>query len=241
MKRVILLTSTVKPFIISKWYNATCEQRKKEYITAILFYLKKFHYPVVIVDNSNYDFNQDIANNSKFEALHYIASDHATLGKGYGECEILKYAVNNSRFLKDADQIIKITGRLVIQNLQNLLSHANNMSSVYCDSDIHFSFPRSYLFFCPPKFLIDEIFPRHNMMNDSEGVYFERVLGMAIKEWRTKKGGFHQFVYPICIEGHPGETIVPYKLPGITRYLIIMLKYIITEIIGLRYKVICIS
>ena len=70
-------------------------------------------------DNSN--FKSDKINNIKnpnFELLQYKENyDLTEKGKGYGEFQIMKFAMAHSLRMKKYDYIVKITGRLYVRNL----------------------------------------------------------------------------------------------------------------------------
>lgn len=226
-KRVILLTATVSPTIITTGTGSS-EERLKEYCEAIDFYLNNTNYPVVVVDNSNYDFSRIINDSSRFEPLFYQGVD-IDRGKGWGECDILKYALEHSVLLKGADQIIKITGRLIVKNLNRILSGCDNANAVYADADLKLTYVHSYLFCCPRSFLERGLFPRHGLMNDRGGVHFEHVLGLSIKSCMDYYS-YHEFKYPIYLIGHAGSSRVYYKEPSFRRYILVFIKYIINEI-----------
>ena len=42
-------------------------------------------------------------------------------GKGYGEGEIIEYALKNSAFLHSEREFIKLTGRITIENLDAII------------------------------------------------------------------------------------------------------------------------
>lgn len=228
MKRVILLTATVHPSIVDK-NTGTSIQRRSEYLDAINYYLNNTAYPIVIVDNSNYKFMNDFTTSDRFEALSFQGDDIGK-GKGWGECQILKYALMNSSFLRDSDQIIKITGRLIIHNINSILINCNSSNDIYADSNLSLSYTHSYFFVAPPSFFIKEIFNRHEMMNDKKGVHFEHILGISIKSW-CQRYNYHEFKLPLYIVGHPGNSNKKYLKPSIKRYIVIYIKYIINELI----------
>lgn len=226
MKRVILLTATVRPSIVTK-DTGSCEERFKEYLEAIDFYMKHTIYPIVIVDNSNYGFSRIIHDSSRFESLSYDGIDIGR-GKGWGECDILKYALKHSVLLKDVDQIVKITGRLIVNNINRILSNCRDSNAVYADADLKLTYVHSYFFCCSRSFLERELFPRHDQMYDKEGVHFEHVLGFSIRS-SIGEYAFHEINYPIHLIGHAGSSREYYKKPSLIRYILIIIKYIINE------------
>ena len=64
--------------------------------------------------------------NKKLEILSFQGDAQMILqkGKGYGEGEILKYAIDNSKLIEKEDYIIKLTGRLTVSNLDKIIKMA---------------------------------------------------------------------------------------------------------------------
>ena len=95
---------------------------------------------VVLCDGSGYDFSEDIQDrfqNLNIECLAFKNSWQQVekYGKGYGEGEILKYALVNSLFLKEADCFAKCTARLWVENFQDCLSFWNHKFICRVDSN----------------------------------------------------------------------------------------------------------
>lgn len=81
------------------------------------------------VDASLFSPFSELAKNHgvELEVLTFSSSQSliSRLGKGYGEGEILRHVMLNSRLLRDANCFYKITGRLYIRNFQEIcLSHS---------------------------------------------------------------------------------------------------------------------
>lgn len=230
MKKVVLfLSSTVFPRNIK--CSGTSTVRKVEYLNAIQFYLSNTNFDLLIVDNSGYDYSRDF-NDNRFESLSYIgnSSDEAK-GKGYCESVILQYGFSHSKLLLNADLIVKITGRLIIKNINVLMKSCRNTNAVYADTDVNFSYAHTYFFVAPHMFFFNYLFPHTHEMNDSKGIHFEHVLGRCIKLMITHGSSFHQFIVPIYLIGHPGGSSRPYKKPSLSRYFIVFCKFVLTEII----------
>lgn len=235
-KTVLFLTSTVNPKNIK--CSDVSQVRKAEYVMALQFYLSNTNFDILIVDNSGYNYAHDF-NSDRLECLSYHGhSSDEIKGKGYCEAILLKYGFEHSRLLKDANQIVKITGRLIINNINTLVKVSKDSKAVYADSDIHLYYPHSYFFIASYSFFVDYLFSYSFEMNDSKGIHFEHILGKCIKLTIAKGRSFHQFRYPIDIIGHPGGSSVYYKRPSIRKTFIVFCKYMLTEMaIFLKYKI----
>lgn len=152
MNRILFLTSTVSPSNIN--FVGSKEQRRLEYIHAVNFYLEETNFLILIVDNSGYDFSQDFNNNKRIECLAYKADDHSAFGKGYGELSLIKYGFEHSHFLLNADQIIKVTGRHIIKNINRLMVSCTDKNAVYVDVDLKLSFAMTYFLYHQKNFII---------------------------------------------------------------------------------------
>ena len=106
--------------------------REQQYTDSILFYIgsaaiKK----IVVCDNSGFDY-------SKVERLSAGAKQHGKeieflsfqgdkdkikqQGKGYGEGEIMAYTLKNSRLLGEGSDFFKVTGRVIVLNIDRIAS-----------------------------------------------------------------------------------------------------------------------
>lgn len=231
MNTVLLLTSTVTPIGIDSIGNT--KERLYEYLTAIEFYINHTDYHIIVVDNSGFDFYSVMSQTDKFETFSYKAdTQDSKYGKGYGEAKIIKTAFNEFPSLRNADQVVKITGRHIIRNIETLLSSCRNINCVYADSDIKVSYPHSYMFAAPPKFYQDYLLKMYEEMDDSKGIHFEHIFAKCIHLWKTAGLKHKQFMLPIHIIGHPGNSTTEYKRPNIFRYFVIFAKYLIYNIIS---------
>ena len=123
---ILLLTGCINPNGMAYTTLSDQEERKNQYISAIRYYLSKTKYPIVFVENSDTDisylFRSEITS-GRMECMSFFGNQNKNLGKGYGECEIIQFALNNSRLINsDMDQrIAKITGRLIVKNISAII------------------------------------------------------------------------------------------------------------------------
>lgn len=230
MNKLLFLTSTVSPSNIS--FAGSMSQRRDEYVKAIRFYLEETNCPILIVDNSGYDFKRDFPNEERLECLAYQASDHSSRGKGYGELSLIKYGFEHSCLIEHANQIVKITGRHIVKNINALLDSCKQEKAVYADVDVHLRFAMSYFFVAPKEFYIEKLFPNVELLDDKGHFFFEHLLASMLKQWLQKGNNFHEFRKPIFLVGHPGASSIAYKKPGWQRKFMIRLKYIIRELMN---------
>jgi hypothetical protein len=187
---IILLTSTINPQHASKTKLQNPHLRQQQYESALDYYLNNFNYKIVFVDNSNFNisssYNSFISERRLeilcFEGLNYPRE----LGKGYGEMKIIEYALNHSGFINEDSVIVKITGRLKLLNLANILSkvtkYKKNTNFISAEFMISVRAAGSRIIIASHSFYCQYLFAYQDFLNDSKGYYFEHALANAIKD-----------------------------------------------------------
>ena len=213
---ILLLTGCINPNGMTMTALSNQEERKRQYVEAIHFYLSNTSYPIVFSENSGTDISQLFKKeiqSGRLEYLSFSGNQNKEKGKGYGECEIIQYALNNSKiihFAKDK-RIAKITGRLIIRNVKSILrvhSLLFPQNTVFCSINSVLSFPDSRLLIAPTSFYRQFLCSKETI-NDSKGYYFEHaLLDTLIKEKAYPYAPF--FIMP-QIEGMSGSTGETYR------------------------------
>lgn len=226
---ILLLTGCVNPKGMAFTTLSNQEERKAQYINAIQYYLSNTCFKIVFSENSGTDISylfEDAIESGRMEYLSFPGNQDKIRGKGYGECEIIEYALNNSKLiLSSKDQrIAKITGRLIVRNIKGILRWHKfffSKQTVFCTINSDLSFPDSRLIVAPVSFY--KVFLNSKgLINDSNGYYFEHALCDTLK--REKEYSYSPFLFMPCIEGVSGSTGEIYS--GEMRDSIFNLRYI---------------
>ena len=212
---VILLTACIRPegMIFTKLQDSIV--REEQYINAINYYLTNTDFRIVFCNNSGEDIsNKIIANKNRIEFLSFDGNSYnKNLGKGYGEFLIIKYATENSLFLKEADSIIKITGRIQVKNINKIIYWndyflAFPKNKVYITIEDGLNMATSNFFVAPKLFY--ELFAKdNNTVDDSKGYYFEHLLFDFIERHRYDFF-YADFLIIIDVEGVAGTNGMSY-------------------------------
>ena len=129
---IILLTACVKPNGMSFTALQDMEVRQNQYEEALLFYLKNTDLNILFVENTNTNFSEkfiDYIDNKRLQYITFNGNDYdKELGKGYGEALIIQEAVNTD-FYKNADFIIKISGRTILRNIDDLIKQDKQLKN----------------------------------------------------------------------------------------------------------------
>lgn len=215
-RKVILLTACVNPNGMSKTALQDTEVRKKQYISALYFYLEQTNLPIVFVENTGNDFSLEFkhyVNNRRLEYISFNGNDYdRSLGKGYGEAIIIQYALRNSKLLTNAEYVIKITGRVKIININEivdskLLAFNNVVRCSFLDS----RFMITSVIVIPLNVLRKFSENCIDLINDNDNRYFEYVLNDFLCANKSLK--LVPFFKPIQIEGISGSLNRPYLSP----------------------------
>jgi hypothetical protein len=211
MKLILLLTGTVKPenMILTKLMDPAI--RKEQYLRALDFWLTKTSIRIVFVENSGVNLSsyfQDEIASKRLEILTFKDNTSPReLGKGFGEINCMLYAHTVSRFIKDADFIFKVTGRLKIMNFESFLNRlASNEIDVSADLSNNLNFSDSRFWGYRPAFFYEHLFGFRNLLNDSKGIFFEHILAKAILQSLRKGGTFLPFRTRLRVQGVSGTS-----------------------------------
>lgn len=207
-KIVLLLTGCINPGEMPFTHLTNKDERMRQYKNAIDFYLHKTDYPIVFAENSNTDISNDYKkdiSNGRLEIITFNGNDNKQRGKGYGEAYIIEYALKKSSVIPKSDLIVKITGRLIIENINDVIKKTfplQKEESITCSfhSDLQFADSR---IFCATKFFLHNFVNHKDEINDYQNIYFEHILA---KYALSSKQALYPFWIEPLINGISGST-----------------------------------
>ena len=199
MEIILLLTACIKPNTTDKIVWTDPEERERQYIEAIKWYLTNTNYKLVFAENSGTDISNHFKDyNERIEFVTYkSAPTIPDRSRSYKEMEILEYVNKRSKLVKEGKVIVKITGRLILLNIVKLtdyiLRKTNKKNGRWVSALKNINRPDSeckYIWFSPDFLPV--------LIAQKENIYahypFEWILGDAIRE--AKKKGF-DFIFPL--------------------------------------------
>ena len=206
---IIFLTACVEPKGMLYTVLNDKNIRINQYYEAFDFYIEKTRFKILIVENTMFNIDDKYKNNKRIEYLTFDGNNYdKSLGKGYGEALIIEYALKHSKFLNTTNNpiIVKITGRLKILNINNLVNrtkYLNYNSFVSAVTTWKLNFVYSY-FFIASKDFFQQIVNNKYLINDKDNKsYFEHLLAKIIKSRTVDFIGLNQ---SIIIKGISGST-----------------------------------
>jgi hypothetical protein len=141
---VLVMTATIRPpENCPALARSDPALRLDDYRTALLFYLTlptRLVDRILFIDNSDYDLTPLVeaaraqAGDKRVEFVSFQGNDHPPyFGKGYGEFRLLDHGLARSSLVRPGDVLWKVTGRLQVANLAELIDSAPPAYGVYCD------------------------------------------------------------------------------------------------------------
>ncbi len=196
------------------------ENRRQQYLESFKYYIKNTSIKkIVYCDNSmapKVDEISKIANrySKEFEWLSFVGDNvkAVTQGKGYGEGEIIEFALEHSKLLKNAHCFIKITGRVIIKNINTLLPFMKMDKMYFCRNT-----PTNVdtkLYAIPIEVYKKYFLTLYKDVDDRNGKYLENLFSERILEQHMV---IHNFIVFPDARGISGSTGKPYALPLRTR------------------------
>jgi hypothetical protein len=155
----LLLTSSLIPADLSGNLNDP-SMRMMHTIESISEWLKiDPHIQIVICDGSGFDFSETVKVNFPVANIECIffnndAEQIKRHGKGYGEGEIIRYAIEHSRLMKESEVFIKCTAKLWVANFNQCLLQWNKQFICGAYFANVFSYKKTALQFIDTRFYI---------------------------------------------------------------------------------------
>lgn len=205
---ILFLTACVDPKGMGQTMLQDKVVRLQQYIEAIRFYLSNTSYPILVVENTNYDFSEhfkDELSKGRIECLTFDGNNFdKSLGKGYGEGLIINYAFKHSKILCNYNYIIKISGRHKLLNLHSIVCASelflskNNNNIVINELNPTRRFARSDMFIASKSFYQNYLNREVTRCNDSDNVWFENVLYDCTLQ--SIRNGFEYLYIPFALD-----------------------------------------
>lgn len=166
------------------------EERLAQYIHSIQFAIDNYSSitKIIFCENTNYDYDftllteRALSKGKHFEYLTFQGDydQIQKLGKGYGEGEIIKYALDFSRLLRTESSFYKLTGRIVVKNMDEVVKTTTYISAfIFKQKDITnkpFDYIETYFYKAETEFYIEYLLNSYKYCNDFYTQYLEHVF-----------------------------------------------------------------
>lgn len=234
----LLLTATIDPDGMILTARNNPKVRLEDYKQGLKFWLQtRGLSKIVFCENSNHDLEElrEVAKNHNdqnklIEFFSFYGQNFSKeLGKGYGELNILSYALSHSKLITSETKIVKATGRYIIKNVSQLICFVreNPKADIICDLSQNLFWSDSRIFVCSTAFIEKSLLPLQNQLDESKGINFEMTLARAV---HRGIGEGQLWMLPPCLPevfGVFGTTDTAYKrifLKDLLRRIIYSIK-----------------
>lgn len=176
---VLLITGCIKPCKEQPYLKLSEPRiRLEQYLSAIQYYIESTGFEnIVYCDSSNVPYPLESKlletakdNGKNFEWICFSGDEEKVRnrGKGYGEGEIIKYALAESILLSKAEWFAKTTGRLKVKNIQKIFLKMKK-GRLYFNADVNRSKGiDTRLYCCSVLFYKEHLINLYERCSDSE-------------------------------------------------------------------------
>jgi hypothetical protein len=202
------------------------EQRQEDYFKALQYYLE--NHPsiskLIFIENSGWSLErvkQALLNNPYHKQVEFISLNcnnfPRNFGKGYGECLLIERGLAQSHLAKEVNYIGKITGRIYLRNLEQILHTIKQPFDCFCDyKDQGWMFRKMWGQkhvgpHCDTRFLIfsksfyEEYIKCLHLNHQSGGFSIERQFYDSIKQAEAKEKIISRFAVEPEFDGVAGH------------------------------------
>ncbi|MGN0347434.1 MAG: hypothetical protein ACI4DU_09120 [Lachnospiraceae bacterium] len=225
---VLIITGTIEPVKQDKLVVQDSKVRLEQYLACIRYYIEQDGIQkIVFCDNSNYEDAELLLikdnlqlhaqkNRKELEWLSFQGDSSAvqTYGKGYGEGEIMEYVMAHSELMKSEDYFVKVTGRLVVDNLGQIVRvlDKRNKKKQLCYINIPNRTRRDIYdtrIYAMSKELFQTYFQKaYKKVNDGQGHFLEHVYKDVIQTNKIASRNFPLYPRIRGISGSSGGEYV---------------------------------
>ena len=195
---VLLITGAIdlSSFNVPATTVANVWKRLSQYVRSIEYAID--HYTTVthliFCENTNYnydysDLSQKARSKGKFFETLLFSGDYFNIqlrGKGYGEGEIIRYALDKSQYLNKCQSFYKLTGRLIVKNMDRIITATCSESAFDFHPGVIYSRKRNH---------VETIFYK------AERNLYQKYLNEAYQEVDELKFQYLEHIFYQCLAG----------------------------------------
>lgn len=234
---VLLLTGAIDigSFNVPSTTIVDVNERLSQYIASIDYAIE--HYKsiseIVFCENTDYIFDYSplkekaLKNGKKLEVISFKGdySSIQRLGKGYGDGEIIEYALNKSEIIRQCDVLYKLTGRLVVKNMDKIVAATQSVNSfIYYPKSIY-KIPNdhieTYFYKVDKNLYIKYLIDAYRDIDEAQFRYLEHLFYK-----RLSKIDLQSFRLVPLISGFSGTSGMSYE-PGQKEMILEKINYFI--------------
>ncbi|WP_129594598.1 hypothetical protein [Seramator thermalis] len=192
-------------------------ERLQQYIDSIEYAIKKYHsiQKIVFAENTNYLYNytklKELSKiyDKELEIISFQGNQTKTSihGKGYGEIEIINYALKHSELINTSDIFIKLTGRIKVSNFDFVILSSYENNSFYYVSRANPPYIETIIYKIEKNLFINHFSEIGTEVSDKDGFYLEHAFLKKIESLKEHYnfGSFRVYRFLRGISGSTGN------------------------------------
>lgn len=211
-----IVTGTIKPAVqMEKLVIRDEKKRLRQYKDSLRFLLESETFSkIIFCENSNYGVGQfyDLVQAAQkrgidLELMSFQGDTEnvCIYGKGYGEGEIMEYIFSNSKLLQEENYFIKITGRLKVDNGNELVRRLR-------ESRTYFNIPNrtikgfydTRIYGMPTQQFKDFFLYAYHHVRDRQGIFLEVVYTKILQNYGIRVYNFPRYPRIVGVSGSNG-------------------------------------
>lgn len=214
--KILLLTGSINARLASPVMTkiVNTDDRRNQYFITIKRYIKESDFDIIIFcENTESDFPveecQHLASEygKQIEFIFFLGNVNSInkQGKGFGDGECIEYAINHSKYLlDDTTCFYKVTGRLFIENINNILKNSYKDTNCFYRLGFKSLTVGTFFFKAQIGFFRKKLMTEYKFVNDSNGKYLEVIYyDILIRE---KVRAFNPYPCINAISASTGES-----------------------------------
>lgn len=217
---VLVVTGTISPPADSEFLKLQdAKERLRQYKEGLLSCLESGAFSkVVFCENSNFGTERLSAIKERAEELSVqlelfsFAGDTEGVrrhGKGFGEGEIMKYVFANSRLVQEEDLLVKLTGRMKVDNLSEIVSRLKENGCYFnIPNRTHREMFDTRMYAMPVSLFRQLFLEAYKQVDDRKGKYLEIVYTGVLSENGIKVRNFPRYPRMVGMSASTGADYV---------------------------------
>jgi len=212
---VLITTATKPPEGVIKLEMTNVSKRKITAKGAVFFWSALGVEKIVIADATGQillDDSEVLLLNQmgvEIEQLQYLQDDDLVIrkGKGYGEGALIKFALQNSKFLQSSNNFFKCTGKVYCRNFLDIFNmiQKNNIQNIFWGNIFNGNMIDTKFFYASKDFIEKLLIPAYENTDDRNYGYAEHcILKMAHEQLKKSAS-----IRPM-LSGFSGSLNKPY-------------------------------
>lgn len=190
MKTILLITAAIDitKFQIPYTMLTALDIRLQQYLNCLEYAIEHYNRinHIIFCENTGYEYDyselrKKAEQNGKTLEIIIFNGNYPLIqekGKGYGEGEIIEYALNNSEALHNSTFFYKLTGRITVKNMDQVMDStcADNAFIFLSDTKGNYNRVRTLFYKANTSFYRQFLMETYKEVNDSRQFYLEHAF-----------------------------------------------------------------